>query len=119
MSFLEEVADIVTERGKFYGPPSKHWSKTAKMWTVLLSDSLTPGAALTSQDVARMFIADKMVRDTHTPRRDNLLDIAGYAAGLDRIRGLDRRSDGSSVQEVRGNGVPLRRYGLPGGGPRI
>ena len=90
VSFLEEVGDIIAERGSSYGPPAKHWGKTAKMWTVLLSDSLIPGAVLTSSDVARCYIADKLVRDTHAIRRDNLLDIAGYAASLDRIRGLDR-----------------------------
>ena len=51
---------------------------------------------------------------------DSLMDIAVYAlASLVLYREEEGESDGSSVQEVRGNGVPLRRYGLPGGGPRI
>lgn len=83
-AFTDEVAAITQERGASYGDPLEHWSRTAALWTALLADRLT--APITADDVARLYIADKMSRDVHTPRQDNLLDIAGYAAGLHGIR---------------------------------
>lgn len=82
--FLEEVARITGERGAAYGSPAEHWGRTAALWTALLGARLR--SPLTADDVARFYIADKMSRDIHTPRRDNLLDIAGYAAGLATVR---------------------------------
>ena len=85
MPFLNDIAYIISQRGRAYGSPLSHWTRTAALWTALLGDRLV-GGPLTPDDVARFYIADKMSRDCHRPGRDNLLDIAGYAAGLDTIR---------------------------------
>ena len=84
MGFLNEVAYITAARGQSYGSPLAHWTRTAALWTALLGERLN--SPLTPDDVARFYIADKMSRDCHTPKQDNLLDIAGYAAGLYGIR---------------------------------
>lgn len=83
-TFLATVDRIIAERGRTYGPPGDHWSRTAALWTALLGERLS--GVLTADDVARFYIADKMSRDCHLPGTDNLLDIAGYAAGLAGIR---------------------------------
>lgn len=83
--FLGEVLTIVKQRGESYGPPEMHWGRTAALWTALLGDRLTE--PLTARDVARLYIADKLSRDTHTEQRDNLLDIAGYATGVAGLEG--------------------------------
>lgn len=83
--FLGEVMSIVRERGESYGPPEIHWGRTAALWTALLGERLTE--PLTARDVARLYVADKLSRDVHTPRRDNLLDIAGYATGVAGLEG--------------------------------
>lgn len=84
---FDEVRRIYRERGESYGPVQDHWSRTAEIWTALLGERLVPGDALTAADVARFYVADKLVRDTSTPLADNLCDIAGYVYGLAQIRG--------------------------------
>ena len=78
---LAEVAKTIRERGEAYGPPSVHWTRTAALWTALLSPLLKDGAALTPRHVALLYVLDKASRDMATPQRDSLVDIAGYVAG--------------------------------------
>lgn len=80
--FLAEVARIVSERGESYGPPAEHWARTAALYTALLGSKLKPGATITAREVAELYILDKLSRDASTPKDDNVLDIAGYAAGI-------------------------------------
>lgn len=84
---FDRVRKVFAERGKTYGPVAYHWARTAEMWTALLGDRLVLGERITVDDVARFYVADKLVRDTSTPIEDNLLDVAGYVYGLDQIRG--------------------------------
>lgn len=85
---FDEVRRVYQQRGETYGPVSDHWRRTAHVWTALAADRLVSGARFTAADVARFYIADKLVRDTSTPLADNLIDIAGYAYGLGEIRGI-------------------------------
>lgn len=80
--FLGRVLSIVEERGKHYGPPDEHWRATAQLWTTLL-EAKGLSQPLTEQDVAMLFVADKLVRQFTGPRKteDGWLDIAGYACG--------------------------------------
>lgn len=80
--FLGEVLKIVRERGESYGPPVRHWNATALVWTALL-EAKGLSDVLDAQDVAMLFIADKLVRQFTGEKRteDGWLDIAGYATG--------------------------------------
>lgn len=93
MSFLEDVARITEARGKQYGAPLKHFTKTCAIINALFDFDLTP------EDWAICMIADKLARESETVHRDNLLDIAGYAERREEIlrqrgeamlEGLDR-----------------------------
>lgn len=77
---LNSVARIVGERQAQYGSPADHWSDTAAIASVLLSEKLTE--PLSAGDWAKLMVVDKLVRDKRGPQFDNAADIAGYALGL-------------------------------------
>lgn len=71
---LEEALRITSgERQASYGPPQKEFQRTAAMWTAIL------GALVTPADVALCMIALKISRAKWAKKRDNWVDIAGYA----------------------------------------
>ena len=83
---LEDAQHAVYgDRGQDYGHPREHWTRTACVWTGLLTHKLAEGEHITPEDVGRLYIGDKLCRDVHAPKRDNRVDIAGYALCLDRL----------------------------------
>lgn len=90
---LDGTADVLTEaqqlhygdREDDYGHPRENLTRTAVMWTALLQHLLADGCYLDADDVARCMIGAKLSRDVHNPKRDNRVDIAGYALALDRL----------------------------------
>ena len=79
-SVLVEAERLINgDRNASYGPPNQDFKRTADMWTALLQYKLLAGAKLRPQDVAWMMIALKLSRAQHTNKRDNAVDIAGYA----------------------------------------
>lgn len=77
------------ERNDSYDHPYPNFSKIAAAWNVLLGDKLE--ADITPRNVAHMMIAMKLVRDTHKAKRDNLVDIAGYARCAERLEEWEER----------------------------
>lgn len=73
--------DILTEalrltsgdRQAQYGPPDQDFQRTAQMWSAL------KGVPFTAKEVAMFMICLKLSRQTHQDKRDNWVDIAGYA----------------------------------------
>lgn len=82
---LEAHQAVYGDRGADYGHPRVHWTRTACLWTGLLQHKLAEGEHVTPEDVGRLYVADKLSRDVHAPKRDNRVDIAGYALCLDRL----------------------------------
>jgi len=77
---LQEALDITHgDRNKDYGPAVKDFDRTARLWTVLLEDLLKPGLSLEWQHVARCMRMLKESRICNAWKRDNYVDIAGYA----------------------------------------
>jgi len=72
--FLEDVGAI-TEQGREndYGHPGENFGRIAEIWSAVLGTSVSP------RDVARCMIGMKISRDCTKPKRDNMLDAAGYA----------------------------------------
>jgi len=75
---LEEALRITKgDRNALYGPPDQDFQRTAAMWSAM------KGVKFEAREVALFMIALKLSRETHQKKRDNPVDIAGYARCLD------------------------------------
>lgn len=81
----EAYGAVYGERQDSYGHPRQNMDRTAVIWQAILGHKLGEGETITGEDVARCMIGVKLARDVHTPKRDNRIDIAGYAMILDRL----------------------------------
>jgi len=86
-SILAEAAEIVDgDRQRHYGPPEENHGRTAALWAAYL------GVDVSAADVCALNILQKLSRDRHVAKRDNLVDVAGYAENMDRIRrGVEKK----------------------------
>jgi len=84
-----DVAKRITAgaRHSDYGPPSEDFARTAALWTAILERRLRDGEAVTAMDVPLCMIALKLARQVHRHKRDNLVDIAGYARTASMVAG--------------------------------
>ena len=77
---LEEARRVVAERRASYGSPAKNHAMTAALWSAYLGVPVTP------RDVCHLNGLQKVSRDrTGTPKRDNLVDIAGFAENAQMV----------------------------------
>ena len=76
-----QLADIITseDRMKDYGHPVDNFTDIAKMWSVILRTEVTP------TQVGLCNVATKICRHLNKEKRDNLVDMAGYAKTIDTI----------------------------------
>ena len=74
LTILEEAQDLVCgDRQQSYGSAAESFKRIAKMW------SAYKGVEITSKDVASMMILMKVSRSVTSSKRDNWVDVAGYA----------------------------------------
>ena len=79
-SVLAEAERLVSgERQEMYGAPEESFDQIAQCWSALLSHKVS------TKDVALMMVMLKIIREKNKPKRDNLVDIAGYARCAERI----------------------------------
>ena len=57
------------------------------LWTGILAGRLREGQHVTPMDVPLCMIAVKLARQAHRHKRDNLVDIAGYARTAAMVAG--------------------------------
>jgi len=85
MNILEEAdAIIYGDREQTYGRPDKNLNAIAAMWTAYLQS--TERDYITAHDVCMMMILLKTARQAHAFKRDNLVDVCGYAALSERLK---------------------------------
>lgn len=76
---LREAETLITgDRNKSYGSPTQNFANTAALLNVQFGHKLRE--PFEARDVALIMIQLKMARMVAQPKRDNWLDIAGYAA---------------------------------------
>lgn len=118
-SVLSAAQTIVHgERAAMYGHPTDHFSRVAQMWSAILEAPVRP------EHVGLCLIALKLAREAHAPKRDNRVDIAGYAETLEmlhtnrlaRAEAVKRHIDRLSEDAAR---VILKRGRTASGGEDI
>ena len=67
------------DRQQDYGSPTKNFQDIADLWSTYIKTSLDVDVDLKARDVAHMSILMKISRNVHKPKRDNWVDMAGYA----------------------------------------
>jgi hypothetical protein len=79
-TILEEAQRIVHgQRNQDYGHPLDDFTRTAEMATGLFRGKLLQGAKFTAEDVGLFQVLVKLSRQMNSPKRDNMVDTAGYA----------------------------------------
>ena len=77
---FEEAERIVGgERRQDYGGVRGSFDKIALTWSAILD------TAVTGEQVALCMIGLKLVRESHAHKRDNVVDIAGYARCIEKM----------------------------------
>jgi uncharacterized protein DUF6378 len=80
VSVLNEAAGLITgDRNKAYGTPTQNFTNTAQIWTALLRHKLRDGEEILADEVAALMVGLKLARTVGQPKRDNWVDMAGYA----------------------------------------
>jgi hypothetical protein len=80
-SILDEAKRIVHgERGENYGHPFEDFSRTAQIWSAILDIDVTP------EQVALCMVGVKISREINRPKRDNIVDGAGYFETLEMVK---------------------------------
>lgn len=70
---------VYGNRNADYGHPLDDFSRSSKMWSAILNTNVEP------DQVALCMIAVKISRQINLPKRDNLVDIAGYAETINMV----------------------------------
>lgn len=74
MSVLKEAEKLVTgDRNDAYGHPSLKYAVIAEIWSAILQTEVTP------EQVVLCMIGTKLGRESLKHKRDNIVDLAGYA----------------------------------------
>jgi hypothetical protein len=90
---LDEAKRLVYgDRCNDYGHPADDYAKVAKIWTGILLPKLKEGVEITPVDAALCMVGIKIAREANRPKRDNLVDGAGYFAVIERIRQREARA---------------------------
>lgn len=84
-STLQEAQRLVHgDRGVAYGHPLDDFSRTAAMWSAILDHPVS------AEQVGLCMCAVKISRQCNMPKRDNMVDLAGYAETVQMV--IDERA---------------------------
>lgn len=87
MTDILRRADAIAgaDRARDYGHPRDNFRRIADLWNAYVSHMPDDQPGITPEDVAAMMILMKIARQQHTPKDDNLVDIAGYVKCWDML----------------------------------
>lgn len=94
MSILDDAKQAVEgERQHSYGHPKDNHGCTAALWRDWLQRRFGIVLPLTARDVCWLNILQKASRDANRPKKDNLVDVIGYAENAERCELSTPRPD--------------------------
>lgn len=103
-SILQEAIDIRGgERKTDYGDAVENFDRIAEIYQVLT------GKFLSADDCCAVMIAVKLSRERHAHKRDNLVDLCGYADILNLIRERDLSIENSEPVDRMALDIELER----------
>jgi len=77
---LQEANDVIYgDRQADYGSATENFTNIAKGWEIILKTKVTP------EQVGLCMIWLKMAREMNVSKRDNIVDIAGYAGCMEKL----------------------------------
>lgn len=80
-SILSEAEEIVNgSRHSDYGDARESFSRVATIASVMTGKELTP------EDCCAVLMAVKLVRESFNHKRDNLVDLCGYAELMNQLK---------------------------------
>jgi hypothetical protein len=92
LDLLKDASEVIQNREPLYGSAERHWKATAACFQAYLerrgwkAPQKEDGVgALAAEDIGMFFILDKVMRQGNRAKRDNLLDVCGYAACAQRV----------------------------------
>ena len=89
-SILTEAINATSgARRRDYDKASANHARIAGVWNWYINARPHPLDPLTPLDCAQMMILLKVARAAHNPKRDNFVDIAGYAKCCSQIAGFE------------------------------
>lgn len=95
-----------------YGHPLDNFMRIAGLFNAYLSHKLEE--PLDVRDVAMLMILVKMGREQNAPKKDNRIDIIGYALALDEAINEMSRRGGNPDTLLSGNALLLREHSVLG-----
>ena len=91
----EALEAVRGDRQEAYGHPYDNHGATAKLWNAYLERRFGHRFALDAEDVCWLNVLQKVGREAHLRRRDNVVDVIGYALNVELVQ------DTSSVPFVQ------------------
>jgi hypothetical protein len=80
---LLDAAAATRDRGESYGDPQTHFARTVGAINAVFAHKLRE--PLIPADWGIIMVLDKCAREQNSHKRDNMTDIAGYAACVEEI----------------------------------
>lgn len=75
----EAKAAVYGDRNDDYGTVTDNFNTIAQLWSAVLKVDVTP------EQVGLCMVQVKVARQMYKAKRDNLVDLAGYAATLEKL----------------------------------
>lgn len=80
MNIFEEANSLIHgDRQLSYDHPLDNFTRIAKIWSVILGIEVTP------EQVGLCMVGTKLAREAFSPKRDNLVDGAGYFGTVELV----------------------------------